>query len=74
VTKDPLNVVTWTHCAPSLAQVHISEFPDRLDENANRLPSGEYCALKSTAEDAVSLAGGGIALPRAAISCRQILL
>jgi hypothetical protein len=70
----PLNVVTWIHCAPSPAQVHISEFPDRLDENAIRLPSGEYCALKSTAEDAVSLAGGGMAPARTGISCRQILL
>src|SRR4051812_14209743 len=72
VTKDPLKAVTWKQCVPSLAQVQISLVPDRLDAKAMRLPSGEYSALPSTAEEEVSRTGAGIPRLASATSSLQI--
>src|SRR6478672_11814504 len=67
--NEPLKLVTCRQCWPSLAQVQISRVPDRLDANAIRLPSGEYCAKRSCAEESVSLRGAGTAPGRVGISC-----
>src|SRR3954463_12670317 len=70
--EGPLKLVTCMQCWPSLAQVQISLDPDRLDANAIRLPSGEYCARSSHAEESVSFRGGGMTPARAGISCLQM--
>src|SRR4051812_26789085 len=70
--EGPLKLVICMQCWPSLPQVQISLDPDRLDANAIRLPSGEYCARRSHAEESVSLRGGGMAPARAGTSCLQM--
>src|SRR5215467_7162977 len=42
---------------PSLSQIHISEVPVRVEVNAIRFLSGEYCGFVSNCVEEISLVG-----------------
>jgi hypothetical protein len=52
--------VTCRTSEPSLAQVQISDCPERVDANAMRVPSCEYRASPSNAADAMSCFGRSV--------------
>src|SRR6185312_15530249 len=43
----PLKEVSRTAFSPETSATHISSSPVRSERNAMRLPSGEYCGLRS---------------------------
>src|SRR5438477_10906919 len=53
----PPYFVSCTGIRPLLSLTQISLLPDRLERNATRLPSGEYCGLESYCVDEVTLTG-----------------
>ena len=66
--------VSWTALDPSGSVSQISQFPDRLDENATRRPSGERWGMLSSLVEEMETTGGDEAgAPGPEVSTRQIL-
>ena len=53
----PIVEVNCVGLEPSLSHTQISNLPDRVDLNAIRLPSGEYCGSSSVFVDEMRLNG-----------------
>src|SRR4029453_7374716 len=67
----PPNRVSGTELRPARSHTQISQLPERLEENAIRLPSGEYCGLSSWSVEVISGLGLPALFPEAGSSMRQ---
>src|SRR5438874_13400187 len=54
--------VTCIGFSPSLSETQISILPERFEENAIRLPSGEGCGFISSRVDTLNCLGGPVIL------------
>src|SRR5262245_11136189 len=72
----PPNQVSCTGLRPSRSHTQSSQLPERLEEKAIRLPSGEYCGESSWKVEAISRLGRPAPFPGAETgsSMRQMLV